>query len=85
MGGDVLQWNEETSRIFRGLRGGTYQLSSNDMTSSRRNYDDPVIAKYYYDGFRVASVPEPGSLALLLAGAFGVLAFPWRRRRGAKA
>ena len=31
-------------------------------------------------GFRVASVPEPGSIALLLAGAVSLLAYAWRRR-----
>jgi hypothetical protein len=30
----------------------------------------------------IFTVPEPGSLALLLAGAVGLLAYAWRRRRG---
>lgn len=30
-------------------------------------------------GFRVVSVPEPGSIALLLAGVGSLLAYAWRR------
>jgi hypothetical protein len=33
-------------------------------------------------GFRVASVPEPGSIALVIAGGLCLAAFAWRRRRG---
>ena len=35
-------------------------------------------------GFRVASVPEPSTLALLLAGAVALLACTWRRRASRK-
>ena len=32
-------------------------------------------------GFRAASVPEPGSITLLLFGAVGLLTYAWRRHR----
>lgn len=78
MGGNVGQWNETiaslTSRVIRGggLGGPLYGLSS-----SARGEMDPT---FYYVGLRVASVPEPGSLAMLLSIAVGGL-LCWRRRR----
>ncbi len=84
MGGDVWQWNEANiSGSFRGLRGGAwYNFLSNYLASSTRIDDDPTSENYYF-GFRVASVPEPGTIALLLAGVLSLLAYAWRRRRQA--
>ena len=81
MGGDVWQWNEANiSGSFRGLRGGSWNYPSDYLASSDGSYGSPAY-KGIAVGFRVASVPEPGSLALLLAGAvaFGI----WRQRRNA--
>jgi formylglycine-generating enzyme required for sulfatase activity len=85
MGGDVSQWNEaHISGSFRGLRGGSwYDNSSGYLASSYRNGVNPT-SEGYGIGFRVASsaaTPEPGSIALLFAGAaaFGV----WRLGRNA--
>jgi formylglycine-generating enzyme len=82
MGGDVWQWNETavySSR--RGGRGGSCTAGlANILASSTRGYNDPT-SEYSYNGFRVASVPEPGSLTLLFTGAIGILAYGWRRRR----
>ena len=71
--GDVLQWNEAIiSGSFRGLRGGSwYDSYSSYLASSSRDNDYPTN-EYYLIGFRVASVPEPGSLTLLLACAVGL-------------
>ena len=85
MGGDVFQWNEaQISGSWRGLRGGSWLDGlSGSLTSSFRSDTFPTNA-YSDSGFRVASsvaVPEPGSLALLLAGAVGLLAFAWRKRK----
>lgn len=82
MGGDVWQWNEAIlSPETRAKRGGDCNLSSADMLSS---YDSNVSEPqngYSPDGFRVAEVPEPGSIALLPAGGICLLAYAWRRRR----
>jgi len=84
MGGNVWQWNEaDISSSWRGQHGGSYYRTSDTLASSYRNYDDPTHAGLR-NGFRVASsevVPEPGSIAMLLAGAvaFGI----WRLRRNA--
>ncbi len=80
MGGDVFQWNEANfSGSSRGLRGGSwnYNISFFLASSPRVNYN-PAGENGGF-GFRVASVPEPGSIALLLACAlaFGI----WRLRR----
>ena len=82
MGGDVYQWNEASIAVsFRGLRGGSWDDNSDYLASSVRNFTYPTGEYYGAVGFRVASVPEPGSIALLLAGAvaFGI----WRQRRNA--
>ncbi len=81
MGGDVWQWNEANiSGSFRGLRGGSWDGLSSLLASSSRGYYNPSV-EYGFIGFRVASVPEPGSIALLLACAvaYGI----WRQRRNA--
>ena len=79
--GDVWNWNDAIiSGSFRGLRGGSWGNYSGSLASSDRSNDLPVDENYII-GFRVASVPEPGSLTLLLACAvgFGI----WRLRRNA--
>ena len=79
MGGDLFQWNEANIAISpRGLRGGYSCGDSGLLASSVRGYSDPS-SEYFYLGFRVASVPEPGSIALVVSGAIAVLIW-WRRR-----
>lgn len=70
-GGDVYGWNEtgETG-ASRNVRGGSWLSSSDGLLSSYRPGADPA-GEYYYIGFRVASVasvPEPSSVILLVAG-----------------
>jgi hypothetical protein len=36
---------------------------------------------FYFDNINVANVPEPSTLALLTAGAIGLLCYAWRKRR----
>jgi formylglycine-generating enzyme required for sulfatase activity len=87
MGGDVFQWNEANVsdlNLYRGLRGGSWLHASNFLASSSDSSRIDPTYETYDIGFRVASVasvPEPGTLAMLLAGAvvFGI----WRQRRNA--
>ncbi|MEN6451035.1 MAG: SUMF1/EgtB/PvdO family nonheme iron enzyme [Thermoguttaceae bacterium] len=89
MGGDVIQWNEA---VFlppavrgRGMYGGVWFSPAFGGLDSRHGAvagADPMDT-FRSIGFRVASVPEPGSLMLLLAGAISLFAYAWRRRRQA--
>jgi len=79
--GNVWQWNEANfSGSWRGLRGGSFTDGSSYLASSTRNGTDPTAEYNVLVGFRVASVPEPSTLALLTAGAFGLMGYRWRRR-----
>jgi formylglycine-generating enzyme len=83
-GGDVWQWNEGAhGPSSRDLRGGAFDVASSNMVASVRIGYHPTI-EYNDIGFRVASVPEPASIALLFAGGVSVLAYAWRRRRAAE-
>lgn len=78
MNGNVFQWNEALiSGSFRGLRGGAWFGSSNGLRSSYRNGNGPSV-EYDKFGFRVASVPEPGTGVLAIV-ACGMLWW-WRKR-----
>lgn len=82
MGGDLFQWNETVNGLSRGDRGGFWFANSSYLLSSYRDSGNPAFQNLQI-GFRVESsvaVPEPGSLALLLSSAVGLLAFAWRRR-----
>jgi formylglycine-generating enzyme len=81
MSGDVWQWNEAIIGGARGLRGGDCWLSADYLTSSYRSYNSPPEEGWGTVGFRVASIPEPASLTVLLAGAACLLAYPRRRRK----
>jgi formylglycine-generating enzyme required for sulfatase activity len=80
-GGNVMEWNEAVVwDSSRGLRGGSFN-----------DYDwDHFVSTYRYSlfpsrdaatiGFRVATVPEPSTIALLLTASLGGLLW-WRRRK----
>jgi formylglycine-generating enzyme len=79
MGGDVSQWHEtlvnSPQRVFR---GGPYNLEVNYLESSSFFSGGP--SGYEAEtGFRIAEVPEPSSVGILVLGAVGLL----RRRRRA--
>jgi formylglycine-generating enzyme required for sulfatase activity len=67
-GGDVFQWNESIVNSVRGVRGGSFDgqvvgLESGTRLSTGPSNDGPTI------GFRVAEVPEPNSICIvMLAG-----------------
>jgi formylglycine-generating enzyme required for sulfatase activity len=84
-GGNVYEWNEE---IFEGtqrvVRGGAYGSASSFLAAS---FFDGIGAQHngVDTGFRLASVPEPASLALCVSSFWAVSIFalrkPWRDRR----
>ena len=75
-GGNVSEWNEATIDLSRGMRGGFWNNSHYYLAAFERSSSNPTY-EYYGMGFRVASVPEPGSLAMLLSV---LLSFIYLRR-----
>ena len=80
MGGDVDQWTETVggiSTLF--VSGGDWYYHYLGYSSTQYPSSGNGL-----EGFRVVAaepVPEPTSIALLLAGGLGLLAYAWRRRR----
>ena len=81
MGGDLFQWNEanyDNENLYRGLRGGCWFSSSSYLESSGRDYYGYPTGELNIIGFRVASVPEPCTILMLLAVALAILPY-WKR------
>jgi len=82
MSGNVAEWNDLTGAAdsSRGLRGGGYSTpQASDLSSSFRFQGGIPALEYIHVGFRLAALPEPSSLSLLLAG--GAVFAAARRRR----
>jgi formylglycine-generating enzyme len=89
-GGNVWEWEETEHDLTnksvgssRDVRGGGWSSFSFYLHSSYRYNGCYPSIEGYDIGFRVASVPEPSTLALLGIGAIGLLGWAWRRRRAA--
>jgi formylglycine-generating enzyme required for sulfatase activity len=78
-GGNVWEWNDALVSSSRGVRGGGWNGDPIGSAASYRIDDDPAF-EYRFLGFRVASVPEPGSVAMLVGVAVTGLLFWWRKR-----
>jgi len=67
-GGDVFQWNETpTDGLYRDIRGGAWDGDWVSLDKSDTyDYTDPTLASQDI-GFRVAYVPEPNDVPLLVA------------------
>ena len=84
-GGNLREWTESaTDGLYnnananRAMRGGSYNLAADALPSTFRDTFNPFIDNSSF-GFRVASVPEPSTYALLLLGAGAM--YLWKRRR----
>ena len=76
--GNVWEWNDAVIGSSRGLRGGSWNdFVVTDLLSSFRSNVVPS-GEGNDRGFRVASVPEPSTYALVLMAGAGWLV--WRRR-----
>jgi len=89
--GNVYEWVESPSPYSggdgenpetRGMRGGMWGSAVGALAVADRG-SGSLSAEGAGSGFRVASVPEPGSMILLVCGAIGLLAWAWRRRKRA--
>ncbi len=84
-GGNVWEWTESAydgtnnlSSANRAVRSGNWSIAETDLQSSFRGINAPDYDNNFI-GFRVASVPEPSTYALLLLGAGAV--YCWKRRK----
>lgn len=84
-GGNVWEWTEtafdgtnSSSSATRAIRGGCWFDNQSDLISSFRGQDNPA-GVYDFTGFRVASVPEPSTYALILMGAGSM--YLWKSRK----
>ena len=75
-GGNVWEWNETKFSSMRGLRGGSFNFGWGLRAPSSAN----IAPADEFDsvGFRVASIPEPGTLLLVAMATLGLLL---RRKR----
>jgi len=70
--GDVFNWIDTTDDSdYPVLRGGDWYIYSGYLSSSDRDLGTPTTTNYTI-GFRVASVPEPNAIMLILAGVLGL-------------
>ena len=75
--GNLWEWNDAVINSSRGIRGGAWDNSEGSLPSSRRESLDPSLESNFA-GFRLATVPEPSTCALLLMTATATL---WHLRR----
>jgi sulfatase modifying factor 1 len=78
-GGNVDEWTDAQIGPYRGVRGGFWDGIDNWMRSSFRDENTDPAGEYIGVGFRMATVPEPSTYALLLMTGAGALW--WARRR----
>ncbi len=69
-GGNLFEWNETVIGSERGARGSFWNNGSHLLIASARTAF--ISFELNAVGFRVASVPEPGSITLLLCGLAGL-------------
>lgn len=69
--GNVWEWNEDLIFRDRGMRGGAFYTEGGDSRSTGRYSLEPERETSSV-GLRVANVPEPGAVLLLVLGAIGI-------------
>ena len=87
MGGNVAEWTESawdglnnSISEDRTVRGGDWFGSFDQLASAARDINAPLYESDFI-GFRVASVPEPSTVALLLITGVAARLWNWRLQR----
>lgn len=78
-GGNVWEWNEALNNSFRAIRGGSWNDIPAFLNSSVRGYNGPADSSTSL-GFRVATIPEPSTVALAAVGLIAFTGIAVRRR-----
>lgn len=73
MNGNVYEWNDAVISANRGLRGGSWVRENSYLLSSNRGDGNPTSDSVHI-GFRLAGIPEPSSLVLVVLGGAALLA-----------
>ena len=88
MGGNVSEWTESawdglnnSVSEDRTVRGGDWFGSFDQLASDYRDINAPLYESDFI-GIRVASVPEPSTVALLLLTGVAARLWHWRLKRG---
>jgi formylglycine-generating enzyme required for sulfatase activity len=81
-GGNMWEWNEAAPyNSSRAMRGGSYLPYDNKLLASYRNGDSFPSHENIHIGFRVAYIPEPASVILLMGGSLSLVGRHLRRRQ----
>jgi formylglycine-generating enzyme required for sulfatase activity len=87
MGGNAAEWTESawdglnnSSNEDRTVRGGDWFGAADQLGSSYRDINAPLYESDFI-GLRVASVPEPSTVALILLAGVAARLWTWRLRR----
>jgi formylglycine-generating enzyme required for sulfatase activity len=87
MGGNAAEWTESawdglnnSSSEDRTVRGGDWFAEFDQLASTSRDINAPLYESDLI-GFRVASVPEPSTVALILLAGVAARVWHWRLRR----
>lgn len=81
MVGNVHQWNQSIfpNASYWGLRGGSWDDDYVFVGAAYREFKVFTDPQFSVAGFRMAIVPEPGTIALFGLGALGLLGYVLRR------
>jgi hypothetical protein len=83
MVGDVIQWNDAPFNGSCILNGAAFSGQPSDPESFELVGGLPATELSIGIGFRLASVPEPSTMALAALAGLGVIGLAWYRRRSA--